>query len=114
MRRPGQGYIVVVAEMADAGFADRDEACEYADPYGALAQVQRVPWWPAGVWRYGIATSAGGSIGRPPSIPAGVFRAQQRHTQNNRRCAGAGMDVVAGPHGLTRYHCPNCQDRIYP
>jgi hypothetical protein len=113
MKRPGRAYLVVIAEQAEAVFADRDEARDYTEPHGDWAQIQQIPWWPAGVWRYGIATSAGGTIGRAASIPTDVLDAQQRHAQANRRCTGAGIEKLTGPHGQSRYHCPRCQDRIY-
>lgn len=113
MKRPGRAYLVVVAETAEAVFADRAEADDYAAQHGEWAQVQMIPWWPAGVWRYGIATSAGGDIGRAATTPTDVLEAQQRHAGVSRSCAGAGIEVLDGPHGQLRYHCPRCQDRIY-
>lgn len=112
MKRPGRAYLVIVAERAEAVFADRDEARDYAQPHGDWAQIQMIPWWPVGVWKYGIATSVEGESSRATTIPTDVLDAQERHAKVNRHCTGAGFEVVDGPHGDRRYHCPRCQDRL--
>ncbi len=111
MRRPGRAYLVLVNERAEAVFADRAEARDYADEHGDWAQVLMLPWWPAGAWRYGIAT-ANAHHTRHEAIPAEVLHAQHQHTRISRRCAGAGLDRLH-VEGQTRYYCPHCQDRIY-
>lgn len=111
MRRPGRAYLVIVCEHAEAVFTDRAEARDYAGQHGDWAQVVMIPWWPAGSWRYGIAVEPG-QIGRPPSIPSDVLEAQERHARVSRRCTGAGLHTVT-VHGLPRYYCPLCQDRVY-
>lgn len=111
MRRPGRAYLVLVNEHAEAGFGDRDEARDYADQHGEWARTLMIPWWPAGAWRYGIATDAA-HLGISPSIPTDILEAQERHARISRRCTGAGLHTLT-VHGLPRYYCPLCQDRVY-
>jgi hypothetical protein len=111
MRRPGRAYLVVVAEQAEAVFADRAEARDFADQHGEYAQLLMIPWWPAGAWRYGIVTEAG-NIGKAPTIPTDVLEAQEIHARVSRRCTGAGLDTLT-EHGMHRYYCPRCQARVH-
>jgi hypothetical protein len=111
MRRPSRGYLVVVAGLAKAAFAERAEAGDYADTLGAGAQIQIVDWWPAGVWRHGI--SAGDRPTDRASLPAAVFRAHQAHARATRRCTGAGLDRERTPWGSVRYRCGRCRARIH-
>jgi hypothetical protein len=111
MRRPGRAYLVLVAEQAEAVFADRAEATDYAGQHGDWAQVLMIPWWPAGAWTYGITAPAGGA-GAGPGMPAEVLTALEHHTRVSRRCTGAGLDSLTVT-GLQRYYCRTCQDRVY-
>lgn len=111
MRRPGQAFLVIVAEHAEAVFADREEARDFADEHGEWAHIHVLPYWPAGAWRYGITTAT--SAASTGLISVDVRVAQERHVGANRRCAGADIDVLDRLHGDHRYHCGRCGDRIH-
>jgi hypothetical protein len=112
MRRPSTAFLVVAHSVAEAVFTDRADARDFAAYLGSHAHIQLVPWWPAGVWRYGIATSPAGQLHPPqptPPVPLAVLDALQRHLQISRRCAGAGIEKHHGPYRQIRYCCPRCR-----
>lgn len=112
MRRPDRAVLLIVDEQARAGFADLSEAHDYNQRrHGGTGLIQPLEWWPAGVWRYGIAAE-NAQVSQVTAMPERVYNELLRHARTSRRCVGAGYETTQGRWGLLRYHCPACGARI--